>query len=146
VDIENEVAEAVLAALDRFGPEPEPEPDDLMRWSRRYLKNKVRSAHRALKLRTVVDHRLEDRADAYPTPSELAELRDWVAATRDRLADGERHTLDLYRQGVTKTSEIARIRGRSERCVEGSLQRVRRALDQFGQYSRAMREKGVSDL
>lgn len=130
VDIENEVAETILAALVRFGPAPEPQ--EVMRWSRKCVANKVRSAHRALKLRPVVDHQLDERADACPPPAEVAEFRDWTRELRTRLVDGERHTFDLYRQGVTKTSEIARILGRSGRYVEGCMQGVRRALVRVG--------------
>ncbi len=129
LDLENEVAETVGLAWDRFGDDPCVR--DVTRWSRKVLSRRVQPARHALRLRTVTDHRVETLVDAAPNAEQLAEAREWIDTARAMLAEGERHTFDLIRQGVTTNTEIAEMREASLRCVEKSRLAVRRCVEQL---------------
>ena len=127
--MENEVAETVAAAWGRFGDEPC--ASDVTRWSRKVLSRRVLAADRALRVRAVTDHRVERCLGMGPTAEQLAEAREWIESARAILAEGERHTFDLMRQGVTANSELAQIQRTSVRCVEKSRLTVRRCVEQL---------------
>lgn len=126
VDVENEVAETVAAAWGRFGDEPC--ASDVTRWSRKVLSRRVLAADRALRVRSVTDHRVERYLVGGPTAHHLAEAREWIESARAILSEGERHTFDLMRQGVTANSELAQVQRTSVRCVEESRRAVRQRL------------------